>query len=167
MADLRLKAALAALMLPMFVAGGPTLSQSEFCTEVVSLMKLGALRNFKSISGAYDAEMQIYATSRSLPEASNCYIQKYQDGEDYVCQWDYQRDKEAANAAFKTLADAVSACSRYERTTERTSSHRSFDVQSRLYFLRQIEGVVDLRVALHHSLRRGKYVLYFEVKSRD
>ena len=165
--DIRLKAAVAGLMLPIFVATGPALGEGEFCTEIVSLMKLGSLRNFRSIRGDYDAELESYATSRSLPNATDCYIQKDQDREDYICEWNFGSDKQAANAAFRTMADAVSACSLHAHTRDRTSSHRSFDVQSRLYFLGRREGIIDMRVALHHNLRRGNYTLYFEVQSHD
>ena len=162
-----MKTAIAALMLPIFVATGPALGEGEFCTEVVSLMKLGALRNFASIRGAYDADLESYATSRSLPNATECYIQKDEVGENYICQWNFRSDKQKANAAFKSMADAVSACSLHATTKNRTSSARSFDVQSRLYFLGRSEEIVDIRVALHHNLRRGNYTLYFELRSHD
>lgn len=167
MLDLRTKAVVAALMLPIFVATGPALGEGDFCTEIVSLMKLGALRDFRSIRGAYDADLESYATSRLLPDATDCYIQKVEDGEDYICEWRYGSDKQGANAAFRTMADAVSACALHAHTKDRASSHRSFDVQSRLYFLGRREGIIDIRVALHHNLRRGYYTLYFEVQSHD
>ena len=154
-------------MLPIFAVTGPALGEEELCAEIISLMKLGYQGDFKSISGAYDADMEHYATSRSLPNATSCFIHRDPDNEDYVCRWDYGRDKQAANAAFGELSDSVSACALHARTADRSSSHRSFDVQSRMYFLDRLERVIDLRVALHHSLRRGKYSLYFEVKSHD
>ena len=162
-----MKAAVAALMLPIFVAAGPALGEGEFCAEIISLMKLGSLRNFRSIRGTYNAELESYATSRSLPNATDCYIQKYEDREDYICEWNYGSDKETASAAFKTMANAVSACSLHAHTKDRNSSHRSFDVQSRLYFLGRSEGIIDIRVALHHNLRRRNYTLYLEVQSHD
>lgn len=145
------------------------LSAGDFRGEIASLLKLGYQRNFSSIRGAYDAEMQSYATSRTLPNATECFIEVVGDDEDYNCIWDYGSDEQAARAAFRTLADGVGALSFHASAEDSTRSlGRYLVVESRSYYPeRGVEGVTEVMVSLDHRLRRDEYSLHLHMKSRD
>lgn len=87
----------------------PILAQAAVCEDLAAISEQ-ASNGFTNWKGNYDADLEEYAATKSLPGARECVIEGDDDFPVYSCRWELSSANEMLTS-YRSLVNEVSRCS--------------------------------------------------------